>query len=254
MDNSRGVGQWSDWSESEEQFRQTLLRLKRDDASNQMIADEVAKSPYILGLVWCVTKKDYLARKRSGWAAKLNPVKSEDKPSGCRPRMPWLPLGWEDKIAQDWDVRNDWRSETFCELIKSCRRSGMFRCDPERVVGPYWRRIIEYKAIRAAERLQRQEQKWKQPRKDVKVLSDAGALDRQPDDEDKLMDLRLDIAMLVDGLEDPRQRAVMRLSAVKGYNYPEIAAKLRLSFEQVRYAVEQARIALEAKLKKRKRR
>jgi RNA polymerase sigma factor (sigma-70 family) len=254
MDKQRGDGQWGDWSESEEQFRQTLLRLKRDDASNQAIADEVAKSPYILGLVWCVTKKDYLARKRGGWAAKPGRVKSEDKPNGYRPRMPWLPLGWEEKIAQDWDIRNDWRSETFCELIKSCRRSGMFRCDPERVVGPYWRRIIEYKAIRAAERLRRQEQKWKQPRKDVKVLSDAGALDRQPDDEDKLMDLRLDIAMLVDGLVNPRQRVVMRLSAVEGYNYPEIAAKLGLSFEQVRYAVEQARIVLEAKLKKRKRR
>lgn len=254
MDNQRGDGQWSDWSEAEEQFRQALLRLKRDNASNQMIADEVAKSPYIVKLIWCVTKKDYLARKRSGSAAKQNPVKSEDKPSGYRPRMPRLPLGWEDKIAQDWDVRNDWRSETFCELIRSCSRSGMFRCDPERGVGPYWRRIVEYKAIRAAERLRRQEQNWKQPRKDVKVLSDAEALAQQSDDEDKLVDLRLDVAMLVDGLEDPRQRAVMRLSAVKGYNYPEIAAKLGLSFEQVRYPVEQARIALEAKLRERKRR
>ena len=30
-----------------------------------MIADEVARSPYILGLVWWVTKKDYLATRRN---------------------------------------------------------------------------------------------------------------------------------------------------------------------------------------------
>jgi hypothetical protein len=58
MDSSRGDGQWSDWSEAEETFRQTLLRLKRENASNQVIADEVAHSPYILGLVWWVTKND----------------------------------------------------------------------------------------------------------------------------------------------------------------------------------------------------
>jgi RNA polymerase sigma factor (sigma-70 family) len=256
MDSSRGDGQWSDWPEAEEKFRQTLLRLKRENASSQMIADEVARSPYILGLVWWVTKKDYLATRRNTVGASGQKTAESPSEAGGKPRWtPHLPSGWEDRLANDWDGRDDWRSETVCELIKSCRRGGMFRCDPERPkVGPYWRRIVEFKAIRAADRLRRQEQKWRQPRKDVKVLSDAEAIAEKPVDEEKLMDARLDIAMLVDGLEDKRQRAVMRLSAVEGYNYPEIAARLRISFEQVRYAVEQARIVLEAKLKKRTRR
>lgn len=55
--------------------------------------------------------------------------------------------------------------------------------------------------------------------------------------------------MLIDGLENPRQRAVMRLSAMK-YDYPEIAAQLGLSFEQVRYAVEQARKVLLKRLQR----
>lgn len=256
MDSQRGDGKRIDWSDDEEGFRQTLLRLKRENASSQTIADEVARSPYILGLVWWVTKKDYLAKRRNTGGASGQKKAESPSEAGGKPRWtPHLPAGWEDRLANNWDGRDDWRSETVCELIKSCRRGGMFRCDPERPkVGPYWRRIVEFKAIRAADRLRRQEQKWRQPRKGVRVLSDAEVIAEKPVDEEKLMDARLDIAMLVDGLEDPRQRAVMRLSAVEGYNYPEIAAKLRISFEQVRYAVEQARIVLEAKLKKRKRR
>lgn len=254
MDSQRGDGQRIDWSEAEEKFRQTLLRLKRENASSQMIADEVARSPYILGLVWWVTKKDYLAKRRNTVGASVQKTTECPNEAGSKPRWtPHLPAGWEDRLTNNWDGRDDWRSETVCELIKSCRRGGMFRCDPERPkVGPYWRRIVEFKAIRAADRLRRQEQKWRQPRKDVKVLSDAEAIAEQPVDEDKLMDFRLDIAMLVDGLKDPRQRAVMRLSAVEGYNYPEIAAKLRISFEQVRYAVEQARKVLTPQVMDRK--
>jgi DNA-directed RNA polymerase specialized sigma24 family protein len=131
----------------------------------------------------------------------------------------------------------------------------MFNCDLERKVGPYWRLIIEYKAARAAHRLwreagkptsKRRDGEEKSKKADVKVKTDSDAVARLPDEGDCLMEARLDIAMLVDGLKDPRQRAVMRLSAVEGYNYPEIAAKLRISFEQVRYAVEQARKELTA--------
>ena len=55
--------------------------------------------------------------------------------------------------------------------------------------------------------------------------------------------LRLDLAMLIDGLEDRREREVMRLSE-GDYDYPEIAAKLGISFENVRGLVERAREAL----------
>ena len=60
--------------------------------------------------------------------------------------------------------------------------------------------------------------------------------------------LGIDQAKLIDGLEDPRQRAVMRLAARK-YNHKKIAAELGISKEQVQYDVKQARKVLQDRLR-----
>jgi DNA-binding CsgD family transcriptional regulator len=45
--------------------------------------------------------------------------------------------------------------------------------------------------------------------------------------------------MMIDSLEVPRQREVMQLRAA-GYDRPEIVAILGLTYDQVRYAEEEA--------------
>jgi DNA-directed RNA polymerase specialized sigma24 family protein len=57
--------------------------------------------------------------------------------------------------------------------------------------------------------------------------------------EEALMDVRLDLAMAIDSLEDARQREVMRLCAM-GYSYEEIVAKAGLTKDQVRHARKKA--------------
>src|SRR5262245_56870386 len=56
------VGDDSDQAEAA--FRETLHRLRADGASKQEIAEAVMRSPFILGLVWIVTSRNYVARRR----------------------------------------------------------------------------------------------------------------------------------------------------------------------------------------------
>ncbi|HJT79544.1 MAG TPA: sigma factor-like helix-turn-helix DNA-binding protein, partial [Gemmataceae bacterium] len=67
--------------------------------------------------------------------------------------------------------------------------------------------------------------------------------DRRAEGDLAEMELRLDLAMLIDGLEDPRQREVMRL-CLMGYDYKDIAPELGISERNVLDAVEQARRVL----------
>jgi DNA-directed RNA polymerase specialized sigma24 family protein len=64
---------------------------------------------------------------------------------------------------------------------------------------------------------------------------------------ESVIDLRLDLAMAIDEMENPRQRKAMRLSLM-GYKYAEIAHIEGMSYEMVRYAVENARVAIQKRL------
>src|SRR5581483_7855042 len=143
------------------------------------------------------------------------------------------------------DLRDEWRCETFsvlgCRLLANPKRVG----DPEKNLGGYWRMKVVYAAIKAAANLcgkrrfkSRYDREKKKKVVPVKCFSESGTEKAHERHEDKRaaaelveMEFRLDVAMLIDGLEDPRQQAVMRLSAMQGYNYPEIAEKLDITFE-----------------------
>src|SRR5581483_7300571 len=117
--------------------------------------------------------------------------------------------------------------------------------DPEKNLGGYWRIKIVYAAIRAAWNLMganRFRSRYDPERQErvvpVKCFSESGKEKAHERYEDKRaeaerleMEFRLDVTMLIDALEDQRQQAVMRLSAMEGYDYPEIAAKLGISYE-----------------------
>jgi hypothetical protein len=169
---------------------------------------------------------------------------------------------WWAQLRKNPDLRDEWRCETFavlgCRLIADPKQVG----DPEKNLGAFWRVKIVYAAIRAAWNLlgkSRFKSRYDPEREErvvpVKCFSESGTEKAHKRHEDKRaaadlveMEVRLDVAMLIDGLDDQRQQAVMRLSAMEGYNYPEIAEKLDLTFEKVRYAAEKARDAIEKRL------
>jgi RNA polymerase sigma factor (sigma-70 family) len=178
---------------------------------------------------------------------------------------------WKDPC-----LREEWRCETVYLLGKACQRGGLLRCDPDSpTVGGYWRVIIMYKAVKAAWKLWRESRFWgphgQSLKEDVVVqpcdlrekarAGEDGLTDRREESrrrarqfmderqDEKLTDQRLDLATAINELENPRQRKVMRLSAM-GYDYPEIAAMEGLSYEMVRYAVKNAREQLEKRLRR----
>jgi RNA polymerase sigma factor (sigma-70 family) len=240
MDSQRGGGQWNDLLEAEADFRQAHLRLTTEGASDEEKARHLLRSPFVEGLLMKVTGK--------------NELKTE---TGAR-----TPELWWAKLRKNPELRDEWRCETFavlgCRLLAAPKQVG----DPEKNLGGYWRMKVVYAAIRAAWNLvgtSRFKSRYDPEREErvvpVKCFSESGKEKAHVRHEDKRaaadlveMEFRLDVAMLIDGLEDPRQQAVMRLSAMEGYDYPEIAEELAISFEQVRYAVKQARKAIEKRL------
>ena len=240
MDIQRGGEPCSDLLEAEAEFRQTLLRLTTEGASDEERARELLRSPFVEGLLMKVTGK--------------NELKTE---TGAR-----TPELWWAQLRKNPDLRDEWRCETFvvlgCRLLADPKQVG----DPERNLGAFWRVKIVYAAIRAAWNLlgkNRFKSRYDQEREErvvpVKCFSESGTEKAHKRHEDKRaaadlveMEARLDAAMLIDGLDDPRQQVVMRLSAMDGYNYPEIAAKLGITFEQVRYAAKNARKTIKKRL------
>jgi DNA-directed RNA polymerase specialized sigma24 family protein len=264
-----------DTVEAEAAFRETLLRLKAEGASNEEISAAVMRSPFILGLVWIVTSRSYFARRRSPASERGS---SESGQAGRMfGRAPRLPENWGEKLTQDPELRDEWRCETIYLLGRACLRNGILNCDLERPnVGGYWRVIIMYKAAKAAWKL------WKESRlmvrhgrrlrDDVSVdCCDMHEKDRADEENvmdrgsrrqsrgsgrfadkrqrENVIDLRLDLAMAIDELENPRQRKAMRLSLM-GYGYPEIAHMEGMSYEMVRYAVEKGRVAIQMRLRR----
>lgn len=239
MDSQRGGEQWRLSPEMEAELRQTLLRLRIQGASDQETAEQLMRSPAVLEILHEVTKakslKTPLARTPTDW---------------------WL------RLRRDPDLREEWRCETFIVLDRRLRAKPDDGCDPDQNVAGYWRMKVVYAAIRAAWNLYgesrfkpRYDREGKKKVVPVKCFSESGKERAHERHEDKRataeladMEFRLDAAMLIDGLEDPRQQAVMWLSAMDGYNYPEIAEKLDITFEKVRYAAEKARNAIEKRL------
>jgi RNA polymerase sigma factor (sigma-70 family) len=233
MDSQRGGGKWNDLLEAEAEFRQSLLRLKTEGGSDEEKAGQLLRSPFVLALLKKVTDRNELRTAK-----------------GSR-----TPEYWWEQLRRDDDLREEWRCETFAVLGRRLRAKPDDGCDLGQNVGAFWRMKIVYAAIRAAWNLlgeSRFKSRYDPEREErvvpVKCFSESGKEKAHERHEDKRatadlvdMEFRLDVAMLIDGLEDPRQQAVMRLSAMEGYDYPEIAEKLDITFEQVRYAAKKAR-------------
>lgn len=246
MDSQRGGEQWRLSPELEAELRQTLLRVRTEGASNQEILKQLMRSPAVLEIVHEVTRK--------------NSVKTRQGAS--------TPGRWWLALRKDPELREEWRCETVYVLGRRLRAAleadpeaaHKQLGDPEQNVAGYWRMKVAYAAIKAADNLIR-ESGFKtrydpERQREVSVeCFDPSVRGGILDGEDKKaeadlmeMELRLDLAMLIDGLENRREREVMRLSEVEGYDYPEIAAKLGISYENVRGAVERAREAFQKRL------
>jgi RNA polymerase sigma factor (sigma-70 family) len=240
MDSQRGGGQWDELLEAEAEFRQTHLRLTTEGAGDEQRARQLLRSPFVARLLMKVTGKNELRTD-----------------AGAR-----TPELWWAQLRKNPDLRDEWRCETFAVLGRRLLADPKKVGEPDRNLGGYWRTKIVYAAIRAAWNLlgaSRFKSRYDPEREErvvpVKCFSESGKEKAHERHEDKRaaadlveMEFRLDVAMLIDGLEDPREQAVMRLSAMEGYDYPEIAEKLDLTFEQVRYAVKKARKAIEKRL------
>lgn len=181
------------------------------------------RSPFVLGLVKRATDKNELKTDR-----------------GAR-----TPEGWGALLWKDPDLRDEWQCETVCVLGGRVRADPDKLGDPEQNVGGYWWVKVVFAAIKAAWNLYGEGRRCGTSFKDTE---DESFEDETAEADLLEMELRLDLAMLIDGLEDPREREVMRLSEVEGYDYPEIAAKLGISYENVRGAVERAREAFQKRL------
>lgn len=231
-------GKWvgDDSPEAESAFHETLLRLRAEGASNKEIAEAVMRAPFVLGLVWVVTARRRLKAGR-----------------GARP-----PLDWEESLANEPQLREEWRCETLYLLGKRLRARWDARCDLQRPrIGGYWRVKIMYAAIKAAWNLHGEGRlKVRRGRSAVTCYGDGMSYlgDKRP--EAGTTDLALDLNAAIGELENPRQRAVMQLSLL-GYTYQEIAYRLseenhsgraKVTYEMVRGAFERAREILKKRL------
>jgi hypothetical protein len=232
-----------DSPEAEATFHETLIRLRAERASNQKIAETVMRSPFVLALVWVVTAKKTL---RAGKEA--------------RP-----PFAWEDQLARDPDLREEWRCETVRILGERLRTKGNSQkeernaeCDLDRPsIGGYWRVKIMYAAIKAAWNLHGEGRlKVRRGSASVQCYGDGMSCFDDKKLKEGPSDLRLDLIAAIGELENPRQRAVMQLSLL-GCNYQEIADRLttangaggaKVTYEMVRGAYERARAVLQKRL------
>ncbi len=268
-----------DSAAAESAFRDMLLRLKAQGASNQEISENVMRSPFVLGLLWVVTSSRYsrrLSRK------------------GARP-----PENWEDRLSKEPGFRDEWRCETLYLLGQRLRAEWDKKCDLERTsIGGYWRMKVLFAAIKAAWNLYGESRlKVRRTRRQVKCDMDGVSRveDTKPDRRPIEFDLKLalasdevkepgqraamrlsllarnyreqagmfieqiheDFSVVIEELEKPRQRQVMRLSLL-GHSYPKIARILteqngpdgkEVTFEMVRYAYEKGLAALRKRLR-----
>lgn len=194
----------------------------------------------------------------------------------------WLVPGWQAFLRRNPDLHEEWRCETLARVGQALATGAMLETsDPEHPnLGGRFRRMCESKAIKAQWQIWKERtfrvQEGESPEEDVTVRclgdhTESAAAAARPsgglrvicplDPEDpssarrwrevskdqarveELEDVRIELAMMIDSLEDSRQREVMQLRAV-GYERPEIVAILGLTYDQVRYAEKEALEAL----------
>ena len=269
MDGSDKKWFEADSSEAERAFREMLVRLAAEKATDAVIAENVVKSPFILGLllfVTCSEKAEWLRKATAG-----------------RP-----PENWEGWLAREGGRRDEWRCETVCVLAERLRKrkkrtkkeTPENECDLDRPdMGGYWRIKVAYAAIKAAWNLHFESRlkvrgkkccriechgdsytdgptasKVTPAAKDTNTLPEEGDPDLELDlkmsvenlsppegavrrlsllwrDNQEMArlfpeELRVDLAMVVDGLENPRQRAVLRLWLMGYTTYDQITQAL----------------------------
>lgn len=225
-----------DSPEAEQAFRETLLRLEAQGVSNCEIAAEVMRSPFILGLVWAVTASEEAGQVKGRYCG--------------RP-----PMSWEGFLARH-DLRDEWRCETVYLLGRKCERDGLLGCDLSREkIGGFWRLVVVDKAVKAAWVLLRENCcKVRKGKTQDHDLAGIGG-----ESKEGLSELYLELADAISELENPRQRAVMRLFLLGHDKYQEIADRLteqnglggkEMTYEMVRFAFEKARKVLREKLRR----
>lgn len=227
-----------DSQEAEAAFRETLVRLRAEGASNQEMAEAVMRSPFILGLLWVVTAK---RRLKAGRGART-------------------PLDWDELLAKEPDLREEWRCETLHILGRRLRTKWDARCDLQRPrIGGYWRVKVVYAAIKAAWNLHGESRLKVRRNRTAVVNCCGGGAEWLPDRKCKegSADLVIDVKLAINGLESDRQREVMRLS-LADYTYREIADVLteangpdghKVTYEMVRGAFEKAREVMKKRLR-----
>jgi hypothetical protein len=244
QDFGRLVG--DDSPEAERNFHEKLVRLEAEGASNQETAETVMRDPFVLALVWIVTG---MRRLKAGHGART-------------------PDGWNDLLAREPGLRDEWRCETVRVLGERLRTKKSRQedddpnaeCDLTREsIGGYWRVKITYAAIRAALNLQKESRlKFRRSREPIYCYSDGMSEVTDKKTKEDSTDTALDLIGAINELQNPRQRAVMQLS-LRGCNYQEIAERLttgesgptggRVTYEMVRGAFEKAREILKKRLK-----
>ena len=203
-------------------------------------------------------------------------------------RQQWLVPGWQAFLRRNPGLYEEWRCETIARVGQALVTGAMLETsDPEHPqLGGRFRRFCESKAIKAQWQIWKERtfrvMEGETPEEDVTVRclgdhSEAAAAAARPrsglriccplDPEDpsfarcwreankdqaraeELEDARIELAMMIDSLGDPRQRAVMQLRA-QDIDKREIAVILGLTYDQVRTAEKNAKQALRKRFRR----
>jgi DNA-binding CsgD family transcriptional regulator len=245
----------------EADFRAKLRRAQTEGKSTKETADELGMHPFLLGLVGKVICEGYLnkrypiatrneGRKNGAHAGNGQPPAATESKVKKEP-VPLLVPDWEGYLRTNPELRDEWRHETLIRVARALVAGTILekeKCDPEHPqLGGRFRRFCEFKAIKAQWQIWNERGfRFKQgvtPEADVTVRCLGVHMEDFPAEgrarEEALMDVRLDLAMAIDSLDDPRQREVMRLCEM-GYSYEEIVAKASITKDQVRHARKKA--------------
>lgn len=216
------------------------------------------------------------------------PTTKDNKDQKNSDIQPWLVPDWQEFLRKNPDLRDEWRCETLVRVGQALATGTMLETsDPEHPhLGGRFRRLCEFKAIKAQWQIWKERtfrvKKGETSEEDVTVRCRGGHLKAmlaaaQPSSgprsccplapehpsyerwwreaskdqarEEERENARIDLAMMIDSLEDPRQRAVMQLRAVD-YDKRKIAAVLGLTYDQVRTAEKNAKQVLRKRFRR----
>ncbi len=231
--------------EAEADFREILRRMKAEGRSKVEIALRLQNHPFLVGLVWDVTRKGYL-KKRYLEAGERHGQRN-GKASGKRHgRSPRLVPHWEEYLATDPDFRTEWRVETLIRVDEALFTGTVLdECDPEDPhLGGYFRRVVEYKAIDTQwaiwKRRRLSVRYGRTPKGDVAVYCFGEGLDEFTDRSwrNRASDCHIDVLLAIRRLTNQRVQDVVYKRVIEGCSYAEIGEALNLTYDQVRYAVE----------------